>query len=51
MGFEGDASHVLQEIGEKLQISRERVRQIELQALRKLKYAARRRDLYGYMTD
>jgi RNA polymerase primary sigma factor len=50
MGFEGDAN-VLQEIGEKLQISRERVRQIELQALRKLKYAARRRDLYGYITD
>ncbi len=51
MGFEGDTSHVLQEIGEKLQISRERVRQIELQALRKLKYAARRRDLYGYITE
>lgn len=50
MGFEGD-TNVLQEIGEKLQISRERVRQIELQALRKLKYAARRRDLYGYITD
>jgi len=51
MGFEGDAAHVLQEIGEKLQISRERVRQIELQALRKLKYAARRRDLFGYISD
>ncbi len=51
MGFEGDAAHVLQEIGEKLQISRERVRQIELQAIRKLKYAARRRDLYGYISD
>ena len=51
MGFEGDSNHVLQDIGEKLQISRERVRQIEIQALRKLKYAARRRDLYGYITE
>jgi len=51
MGFEGDAAHVLQEIGEKLQISRERVRQIELQAIRKLKYAARRRDLFGYISE
>ncbi len=51
MGFEGDAAHVLQEIGENLQISRERVRQIELQALRKLKYAARRRDLFGYISE
>jgi RNA polymerase primary sigma factor len=40
LGFEGDAAQVLQEIGENMHISRERVRQIEVQALRKLKFAA-----------
>jgi RNA polymerase primary sigma factor len=51
LGFENNSAQVLQEIGETLHISRERVRQIELQALRKLKYAARRRDLYGYISS
>ncbi|GMV36115.1 MAG: hypothetical protein AMXMBFR61_06230 [Fimbriimonadales bacterium] len=41
---EGDA-HVLQEIGRELQLSRERVRQIEMQALKKLRQLARRRQL------
>jgi RNA polymerase primary sigma factor len=49
LGFEEDATQVLQEIGEKLHISRERVRQIEAQALKKLKFAAKRRDLYTYL--
>jgi RNA polymerase primary sigma factor len=49
LGFEEDAAQVLQEIGEKLHISRERVRQIEAQALKKLKFAAKRRDLYTYL--
>lgn len=44
LGFEDDSAQVLQEIGEKMHISRERVRQIEVQALRKLKFAAKRRD-------
>ena len=51
MGFEEDATQVLQDIGETMQISRERVRQIELQAIKKLKYAARRQNLYGYMSE
>ena len=50
LGFDEDATHVLQEIGERLHISRERVRQIEAQALKKLKFAAKRRDLYGYIS-
>lgn len=49
LGFEEDAAQVLQEIGEKLHISRERVRQIEVQALKKLKFAAKRRDLRNYL--
>ncbi len=51
MGFEEDSTQVLQDIGETMQISRERVRQIELQAIKKLKYAARRQNLYGYMVE
>jgi RNA polymerase primary sigma factor len=37
--------HVLQDIGRELQLSRERVRQIEMQALKKLRQLARRRQL------
>jgi RNA polymerase primary sigma factor len=51
LGFEEDSSEVLQEIGIRMHLSRERVRQIEIQALRKLKHAAKRRNLLGYLSD
>ena len=51
LGFEDDSAQVLQEIGETMHISRERVRQIEVQALRKLKFAAKRRDLFSYLSE
>jgi len=51
LGYEEDSSHVLQEIGAAMRISRERVRQIEMQALRKLKFAAKRRGLMTYISD
>ena len=51
MGFDESAAQALQEIGETLHISRERVRQIEIQALKKLKFAARRQNLQGYMCE
>jgi RNA polymerase primary sigma factor len=41
-GFDGDEGCVLSQIGEELCISRERVRQIEAQALRKLRLEARK---------
>lgn len=41
-GFDGDEGCVLSQIGEELCISRERVRQIEAQALRKLRMEARK---------
>jgi RNA polymerase primary sigma factor len=51
LGYEEDSSAVLQEIGTAMRISRERVRQIEIQALRKLKFAAKRRGLSTYISD
>jgi RNA polymerase primary sigma factor len=51
LGFEEESAQVLQEIGETMHISRERVRQIEVQALRKLKFAAKRRNLQSYLAE
>jgi RNA polymerase primary sigma factor len=51
LGFDDDETRVLQEIGKELQISRERVRQIEAQALRHLRAAATRRRLRDYLSD
>jgi RNA polymerase primary sigma factor len=48
-GFDEDDRAVLQQIGEELHISRERVRQIEGQALRKLRAAARKKRLREYL--
>lgn len=48
-GFEGDETYVLQQIGEELNLSRERVRQLEAQALGKLRNAARKRRLRDYL--
>jgi len=48
-GFDEDDKFVLQQIGDELHISRERVRQIESQALRKLRSAARKKRLRDYL--
>ena len=48
-GFDEDDKSVLQQIGDELHISRERVRQIELQALRKLRSTARKKRLRDYL--
>ena len=48
-GFDEDDKAVLQQIGDELHISRERVRQIESQALRKLRSAARKKRLRDYL--
>ena len=49
LGYGDQDEQVLQEIGEALKISRERVRQIEAQAMRKLKDAAKRKGLKNYL--
>jgi RNA polymerase primary sigma factor len=48
-GFDEDDKSVLQQIGDELNISRERVRQIEALALRKLRSAARKKRLRDYL--
>lgn len=48
-GFDEDDKSVLQQIGDELHISRERVRQIESQALRKLRSSTRRKRLRDYL--
>ncbi len=48
-GLDGEAPKTLEEVGEILNISRERVRQIEARALNKLKKKAVKQKLYDYL--
>ncbi|MBC8140975.1 MAG: sigma-70 family RNA polymerase sigma factor [Armatimonadetes bacterium] len=48
-GFDDDDAYVLQKIGDDMSLSRERVRQIEAQALRKLRTLARQHRLRDYL--
>jgi RNA polymerase primary sigma factor len=48
-GLSGGHSHSLEEIGEKFELTRERVRQIKEKAVRRLKHASRSKFLVGYL--
>ncbi|MBS1634890.1 MAG: sigma-70 family RNA polymerase sigma factor [Bacteroidetes bacterium] len=48
-GLSGGHSHSLEEIGEKFELTRERVRQIKEKAVRRLKHTSRSKVLRGYL--
>ncbi len=48
-GLNGEHPHTLEEIGEKLELTRERVRQIKEKALRRLKQLSRSKNLKNYL--
>jgi RNA polymerase primary sigma factor len=48
-GLNGDRAHTLREVGDKIGVTRERVRQIEANALRKLRHPRHSRILRGYL--
>ena len=48
-GLEDGRSHTLEEVGKEFEITRERIRQIESKALRKLRHPSRSRHLKGFL--
>ena len=50
-GFHDGHSHTLEEVGRKMGVTRERVRQIEAQALSRLRYPIHRRNLVDYWRE
>ncbi len=49
-GIGEDAPHTLEELGEEFDVTRERIRQIEVKAIKKLKYPAKSMWLNGFIT-
>lgn len=50
-GIEIGCDHTLEEVGQCFAVTRERIRQIEAQALKKLRHPARSQDLQAFMID
>ena len=50
-GLVDGTSHTLEEVGKKFNVTRERIRQIEAKALRKLRHPSRSRKLRDYMEE
>ena len=48
-GLKDGQDHTLEEVGQHFRVTRERIRQIEAKALRKLRHPTRRRRLKGYL--
>ncbi len=50
-GIDRDSTYTLEELGKKFKVTRERIRQIEIRALKKLKHPIRARALEGFLDD
>jgi RNA polymerase primary sigma factor len=48
-GLEDGSEHTLEEVGQSFAVTRERIRQIEAKALRKLRHPSRSRKLKAFM--
>jgi RNA polymerase primary sigma factor len=48
-GIGMNTDHTLEEVGQKFSVTRERIRQIEAKALRKLKHPSRSRKLRSFL--
>jgi len=50
-GLEDGSEHTLEEVGLEFAVTRERIRQIEAKALRKLRHPSRSRKLKAFLDD
>ena len=50
-GIDRDETYTLEELGKKFKVTRERIRQIEIRALKKLKHPIRSRSLEGFLDE
>ena len=51
LGETSIADHTLEEVGQQFSVTRERIRQIEAKALRKLKHPSRSRKLRSFLDN